>query len=88
MRAEIDIERDVPRAGGDQSVDDLGVISARPRPAIEFLKAPAVDLHDDEFLACLAFEKPEGHIRQRMIERCEEPANISACNGGKDDQMW
>ena len=53
--AEIDIEGDAIRPRGDKPVDERGMITPWPRPAIQRFQASRVDFNNDNFLARLAF---------------------------------
>jgi hypothetical protein len=47
-RAEVDVERDVGRAGRKQAIEDLGIDRARPRPDADLLQAVGIDLDDGQ----------------------------------------
>ena len=46
--AEIDVEGDAARPGGDQVIDGFGVKASRPRPGAQFADALRVDHHDNQ----------------------------------------
>jgi hypothetical protein len=69
--AQIDVERDLGRTGGEQRVEEPRMIAARPGPRTEFAQAARVDRHHYHIAAGGTLEQAKASVHQGALERLE-----------------
>ncbi len=84
--AEIDVERDDRRAGLVQSIDDLGMVAARPRPRAKLGKAARIHLDDDCLTGRGALQQLCALGGQRIFGRVEQANGRQADRRDRDQQ--
>ena len=62
VRREVDVERDRARAGFSETIDELRMLGARPRPGVEAPQAFGVDRHNHEIAARLMAGQREARV--------------------------
>ena len=84
--AEIDVERDDRRAALVKSIDDLGMVAARPRPGAQLGKAARIHLDDDCLPGRGAFQQLCALGGQSIFGRVEQSNCRQADRRDRDQQ--